>query len=194
MLPFWVAAGSLALLAYTYVGYPVVIALCARLWPMRGVVRDAAYTPMVSALIPAHDAAAFVGAKLDSLLAQDYPRGKLEILVLSDGSRDDTDAILARYAAADARVRPLRREERRGKPSALNLMRGEARGEVLLMTDVRQPLDPGALRTLVAPLADAGVGCVSGNLLLEGEGGAGVYWRYEKWIRERYPVHAGATS
>jgi hypothetical protein len=63
-------------------------------------------------------------------------------------------------------------------------MRAAARGEVLLMTDARQPLVPGALRALMTPMADPTVGCVSGNLVLEGEAGSGVYWRYENWIRK----------
>jgi cellulose synthase/poly-beta-1,6-N-acetylglucosamine synthase-like glycosyltransferase len=74
-------------------------------------------------------------------------------------------------------------DERRGKPSALNRMRSEARGEVLLLTDVRQPLVVGALRALVSMLADPSVGCVTGNLELVGSAGSGVYWRYENWIR-----------
>jgi cellulose synthase/poly-beta-1,6-N-acetylglucosamine synthase-like glycosyltransferase len=178
-----VALASLALLLYTYAGYPVLIAVLARLRPLR-VAADPAYTPMVSVIISTYNAAGYLDAKLDSLLALDYPRDRLEILVLSDGSTDGTDELLARRAAADARIRPLRSETRRGKPAGINVMRAAARGEVLLMNDARQPLEPGALRALVAPLADASVGCVSGNLELAGEEGSGVYWRYEKWIRE----------
>jgi cellulose synthase/poly-beta-1,6-N-acetylglucosamine synthase-like glycosyltransferase len=62
-------------------------------------------------------------------------------------------------------------------------MREAATGEVLLITDARQPLAPGALRALVERLADPRVGCVTGNLVLDGPAGSGVYWRYENWIR-----------
>jgi poly-beta-1,6-N-acetyl-D-glucosamine synthase len=58
-----------------------------------------------------------------------------------------------------------------------------ATGEVLLMTDIRQPLVPGALRALVRLLSDPNAGCVSGNLVLKGSAGSGAYWRYENWIR-----------
>jgi cellulose synthase/poly-beta-1,6-N-acetylglucosamine synthase-like glycosyltransferase len=80
-------------------------------------------------------------------------------------------------------VRLLRGEERRGKPTGLNRMREEARGEVLLLTDVRQPLERAALRKLAAHLADPRVGCATGNLVLRGDTGGGAYWRYEKLIR-----------
>ncbi|MBL8741305.1 MAG: glycosyltransferase family 2 protein, partial [Myxococcales bacterium] len=66
-----------------------------------------------------------------------------------------------------------------------NVMREKARGEVLLLTDARQPLEPQALRALVRHFADPTVGCVSGNLVLDGDAGSGVYWRYENWIREQ---------
>ncbi len=187
---------SLALLAYTYVGYPVAIAALARVWPHR-TRRDPEATPTVTAIIPVYDAAEFVGPKLDSLLGQDYPADALEILLYSDGSTDDSEARIAAYAARDPRVRLIRSDRRRGKPTGVNQMRREARGEVLLMTDVRQPLAPGSVRALVAALADPEVGCASGNLVLTGSHGAGVYWRYENWIRRsegRFRSMVGVTG
>jgi cellulose synthase/poly-beta-1,6-N-acetylglucosamine synthase-like glycosyltransferase len=125
----------------------------------------------------------YLRAKLESLAALDYPADQIEILVYSDGSTDGTDAVARAIAAADGRVRLLGDGVRRGKPYAVNRMLEAAKGEVLLMTDVRQPLVPGALRALVRALADPDVACVSGNLVLAGEAGAGAYWRYESWIR-----------
>jgi cellulose synthase/poly-beta-1,6-N-acetylglucosamine synthase-like glycosyltransferase len=63
-------------------------------------------------------------------------------------------------------------------------MRAVANGEILVLTDARQPLSPGAVRALVAPLADPTVGAVAGDLAMTGATGAGAYWRYEKWIRD----------
>lgn len=173
---------ALAVLFYTYAGYPVLVALAARLWPLRLRVDDA-WHPKVSAIIPAYNAEGYVTEKLESLLALDYPEDRLEILVCSDGSTDRTDEILREYAERDPRVRPLRSEERLGKPNAVNLMRRHATGEVLLMTDIRQPLAAGALKALVSRLADPQVACVSGNLVLRGSTGAGFYWKYENWMR-----------
>lgn len=178
------AAFALAVLFYTYAGYPILIALLARLFPLRPTT-DPTYTPAVSVCMTVYNGAGFVERKLESLLALDWPRDKLEILVYSDGSTDDTDARVTAFAARTPAVpiRLVRGEARAGKPSGLNRLRELARGEVLFLTDVRQPLAPGGLRAMVALLADPDVGCVSGNLVLEGAAGSGAYWRYEKWIR-----------
>jgi cellulose synthase/poly-beta-1,6-N-acetylglucosamine synthase-like glycosyltransferase len=173
---------ALGVVVYTYVGYPVLVAVLARLFPLRPG-RDPSYEPTVTACVPLHNARDSVDAKLDSLLALDWPAGKLHILVYSDGCTDGGDALVQKRAATEPRIRLLRSETRLGKPSALNRMREEAQGEVLLMTDIRQPLEPGTLRALCAMLAPAEVGCVSGNLVLPSAQGAGAYWRYEKWIR-----------
>jgi biofilm PGA synthesis N-glycosyltransferase PgaC len=192
-----VALIALSLLVYTYVAYPIVVALLARLSPLR-TRPDEGWLPTVTACIPVFNAARYVAPKLDSLLALDYPADKLEILILSDGSTDESDAIVADYAARSrGRVRLLRNEARSGKPTALNRMRAEAKGEVLLLTDIRQPLTPDSLRAMVTCLADSSVACVSGNLTLPESAGAGVYWKYENWIRKseaRFRSMLGVTG
>ncbi len=184
---------SFGVLVYTYIGYPVLIGVLARLFPLR-IPEDPSYLPKVTACIPVHNAASYLPAKLDSLLGLDYPADKLEILIYSDGATDETDAIARDYAARDSRVKLIKSDERRGKPIGVNRMLDEASGEVLLMTDIRQPLVPGALRALVRKLADARVACVSGNLVLRGEAGAGAYWRYENWIRLREASFRGMVG
>jgi biofilm PGA synthesis N-glycosyltransferase PgaC len=174
----------LALLAYTYVGYPLLIGALARLRP-RPVRLHPEWQPTVTVCVAAYNVGRTIQAKLASLVALQYPAAKLEILVYSDGSTDETDAIVSRWAAADRRIRLIRGEQRLGKPTGLNCMRAAARGQVLLITDARQPLGPGALRALLDVLGDLGVGCVTGNLVLEGSAGSGVYWRYENWIRRQ---------
>lgn len=195
-LAFWLVLACAALLAHTYIGYPLLIALFGRLFPLRTDI-DPEWLPTVSALIPVYNAAPYIRRKLDSLLALDYPADRFEILVYSDGSIDRSAAIVREYAARDARVRLIEGTKRLGKPHALNLMREIARGEVCLMTDIRQPLARGALRALVARLGDPSVGCVSGNLVLKGQSAAGLYWRYESWIRNseaRFRSMVGATG
>jgi cellulose synthase/poly-beta-1,6-N-acetylglucosamine synthase-like glycosyltransferase len=178
------AFAALAVLVYTYFVYPILIALCARSRPMQ-IRRDPGHTPMVSALVPVYNAEAYVAEKLESLLAVDYPPERFEILLLSDASEDGSDAILEEYAAKyPDRIRVFRVSERAGKPSALNRMRQEAKGEVLFMTDIRQPVNKRCLRELVSYFGDPDIGAVSGNLELKGGTGAGFYWKYEKWIRK----------
>jgi biofilm PGA synthesis N-glycosyltransferase PgaC len=178
------SALALGVLIYTYAGYPVVITLLARLFPMR-VASDDTYEPMVSVCMTVFNGAAFVERKIASLLAMDWPRDKLEILVYSDGSTDTTDELLEAIGLRDPRVKLIRAEQRAGKPTGLNRLAERAVGEVLFLTDIRQPVSPNALRAMVSRLADPRVGMVSGNLVLEGKAGSGVYWRYEKFIRRQ---------
>ncbi len=183
----WVALGALAVMLYTYAGYPVLIALLARLRPARRLAAAAAsrWEPSVSVLLPVSNSSAVVEAKIASLQALDWPRDKLQILVYSDGSTDDTVAKLKQLVAADpTHIEIVVAEQRFGKPTALNRLRELATGEVLLMTDARQPIATGALRALCACLADPRVGCAAGNMILRGATGAGAYWKYEKWMRE----------
>ena len=139
----------------------------------------------MSVCLAVYNCEAFIDAKLRDLLTLDYPPDKMEILVYSDASSDGTDAIVSTWAQSDHRVHLLRGDTRTGKPTALNCMRERATGEVLLLTDARQRIDRAALRALLGFLADSQVGCVTGNLVLEGSAGSGVYWRYENWIRKQ---------
>lgn len=190
------AVASLCVLAYTYAGYPIVLVLLAKLFPLR-VRTDEEWTPSVSALIPVYNAAAYLPAKLDSLLALDWPKDKLQIIVYADGATDETVSIVDGYAQRDRRVVLLHGERRAGKPTAVNRMLEIATGEVLLMTDVRQPLEPECLRALTTRLAPPEVACVSGNLVLPTTAGAGVYWRYENALRNheaRFRSMLGVTG
>lgn len=179
-----VFAMSALCLVHVFAGYPLWVLALAR-WRPRPVQRRA-WTPRVTAVLAVHDGAAHVRAKLEGLLALDYPPELLDIVLACDGCRDDT-AGRAR-ALGDARIRVLEFAERRGKAACLNDAVAEARGEVLLMTDVRQRLEPDALRQLVANLGDARVGAVGGQLRLFDAHtgfarGIDAYWRYETLIR-----------
>jgi cellulose synthase/poly-beta-1,6-N-acetylglucosamine synthase-like glycosyltransferase len=178
---FW---ASLAGILWTHVGYPVAAALLARLRTRE--VRKADVTPGVTVIIPAHDEEGVIGARLDNLLALDYPAGELEILVVSDGSTDRTDEVVEAYAAREPRVRLLALP-RGGKLAALNTAVGHSMRDVVAFSDANSKWAPDALRKLVRNLADADVSYVCGKLVLERPDGTnreGVYWRYELWLRE----------
>ncbi len=194
----WLVAGTLAALGYAYLGYPALIALCARLRPARASRADpGSELPSVTVLLPVFDGAAALPPKIDSLLALDYPAERLEILIYCDGCCDDSEAV-ARAAAgrpqAAGRVRVFAEPARRGKAAALNRLAGEARGERLLFTDVRQPLSPNSARALAAALSDEDVGCATGRLVLRGGAGSGAYWRYEDWIRRQESRFRGVVG
>jgi poly-beta-1,6-N-acetyl-D-glucosamine synthase len=193
---FW---GASALIAYTYVAYPAVVALLARL---RGApIHAVAVRPTASLLIVAHNEARHLRQTLDNRLALDYPKDRLEIVVASDGSSDETVEIAQQYAGAG--VVTVAFETRRGKPSVLNEVIPQCRGDIVALSDARQLYDPGALSVMLANFADPKVGAVSGELHLANEGGVGVgegvgfYWRYEKFIRRhesRFDSTVGATG
>jgi cellulose synthase/poly-beta-1,6-N-acetylglucosamine synthase-like glycosyltransferase len=192
------ALAALALLAYTYLGYPIAIGVLARVAPWRR--RPAAAggeRPRVTICLPVHNGAGFLPAKIASLLGQDYPADKLDILVYLDGSTDDSERVARELAAspeAAGRLRVIVAPERKGKPTALNVMGAAATGDLLLLNDLRQPLSPNATAALVAALADDRVGCATGNLVLAGGAGSGVYWRYENWIRRQESRFRGVVG
>ena len=178
---FWLAG---ACLFYVYAGYPLLVwaAAAVRARPLS----RASILPSVSVLVSAHDEEARIDARLQNLLALDYPRHRIEILLGSDGSTDGTVMRARRYPDVTVVDFPTRR----GKPAVLNDLARIAHGETLVMGDVRQRYEPDTVRALVAPLAAPDVGAVSGELMLteREEGGAvgcgvGFYWRYEKFIR-----------
>jgi poly-beta-1,6-N-acetyl-D-glucosamine synthase len=183
-LLFWL---SLLLLAYVYVGYPLIAALRARLCPRPPAAGH--FEPSVTIVVVAHNEEHRIAARLDNLLAIDYPREKLEIRVASDGSTDRTVVRAHAYESARIIVKAFR--QRRGKAAVLNDIVPTATGEIVVMADARQQFDRNALRALVANFADEQVGAVSGELMMTaGEGaavgkGVGFYWRYEKFIRRQ---------
>lgn len=193
-----VAAVALAGLVYTYVGYPIAIGILARLRGRRPAgVPDEAPVPAISVILPLHDAARFLPPKIESLLALDYPRDKLEILVYCDGCRDDSEAVARRLAespAAAGRIRVVAEADQRGKPTGINVLASLATGDLLLLNDVRQPLTPNTARALAAALADPSVGCATGQLVLAGGAPSGVYWRYEDWIRRQESRFRGVVG
>ena len=187
MIPLVLVCAALAGGAYILFGYPLLLAL----WkgrPAKPVRKDLNFHPSVTVIVAVRNGEAFLHRKLESLLAQDYPRQQVEILVVSDGSTDRTEAIAESFA--DRSVRLLR-QPWGGKATAINTALAEARGEVLFFTDVRQPLNHSALSHLVANLADPTIGVVSGELRLlkPGRGEQAdldLYWRYEIWVRNRH--------
>ncbi len=202
---FWLAA---ALIGYSYLGYPAWLWLRSRWSPRpvrRGFVESPA-APAVSAVMVVRNEEAVIARKLQNLLTLDYPRAKLDVVVVSDGSSDRTPAILADYArdsGLPTRVRTLMKPVSQGKAAGLNDAIKLATGEVLLFTDARQQIESGALRLLIENFADSEVGAASGELMLgdpssgESGKGMGLYWRIEKKIRELESASgsvAGATG
>jgi cellulose synthase/poly-beta-1,6-N-acetylglucosamine synthase-like glycosyltransferase len=185
---FWIAA---AIAGYSYLGYPAWLWFRAR-WAPRPV-RRGPLLPSVTAVMVARNEEAVIVRKLENLLGLDYPQDKLEIVVVSDGSTDHTPAILSDYeknSGSSTRVRTLIKPSSQGKAAGLNDAIRMATSEIVLFTDARQQIEPGALRLLAENFSDPQVGAASGELMLgnpmsgETSKGMGLYWLVEKKIRE----------
>ena len=179
---FWLCALGIV---YVYFGYPLLIAAAARLFGRT--LQPAGQLPRsLSIVVAAHDEDRAIVRRLKELSEQIARVGiPGEIIVLSDGSTDNT-AELAR-GQPDADVHVVELDQRVGKAAALTIGCAEASGEVLVFADVRQTWATDALCRLVESFRDPTVGAVSGNLLLESApralSGVGLYWHLEKWLR-----------
>jgi poly-beta-1,6-N-acetyl-D-glucosamine synthase len=183
-LLFW---SCLACVVYTYLVYPVLLGILARVWS-RPVRRCGRVPTSISIILAAHNEAPQIGGRLAELIALLDSSGLTgEILVVVNGSTDGTVDAIKGYISD--RVRVLEFAEPVGKAAALSAGAAAATSEVLVLGDVRQRWAKGVLRRLVENFADPEIGAVSGDLVLESSPGvlAGValYWRFEKWLRVR---------
>jgi cellulose synthase/poly-beta-1,6-N-acetylglucosamine synthase-like glycosyltransferase len=180
-IAFWLSA---TLLLYTHAGYPVLLALLARTRPReRAEAPGDPRTPSVSVVIPAYAEEAVIAERIANLRDEvEFPAEKLELIVVCDGSPDQT-AARAREAGADL-VLEL---PRGGKVRAQDAGVARAGGEIVAFSDANARWSPDALVRLVAPFADPRVGYVCGQVRLIGQDGSnqeGIYWRYELLQRE----------
>jgi cellulose synthase/poly-beta-1,6-N-acetylglucosamine synthase-like glycosyltransferase len=197
---FWL---SLTLILYAHLGYPLALALLASIGRRaekspRGLHIGPSTSgsgeplPRVSLIVPAYDEEEVIAAKVADALALDYPRELVQVIVASDGS---TDATVERARAAGADL--VLDLPPRGKVAALNAATERATGELLAFSDANAAWAPDALRRLVEPFADPGVGYACGQVRFLDEGGGnleGAYWRYEMAVRERESGLAGITA
>ncbi len=180
----WIAAG---LAAYPWILYPLLLGAFAGRRHRRG--PSGGSWPFLSIIVAAHNEAACIRAKLDSALGPGYPHDRVEVIVVSDGSTDETDRLVA--ACPDPRVTLIRQEPRAGKSPALNRAVACARGDILVVTDANALFATDALRRLAAPFADARVGLVSGQGLYAAHHGRDAqavgngYVRFEAFLRAR---------
>ncbi len=179
MTALWIVIGlSLGWVGFAYVGYPLLLLALARLSPRPVAKGDAA--PPISIIIAVHNGADRLEAKLEQTLALDYP-GPRQIIVASDGSTDETNAIVERFADRGVELSALAQQE--GKEAAQARAIQQATGDVIVFTDLGARLESDALRAIVRPFADPSVGSVSSEDVVETEGGEGAYVRFEMALR-----------
>ena len=199
---FWIA---LFIVFYTYIGYGILLYIIIRLKrlfrgrPQKAVLPADEDLPTMTLMICAYNEEDVVAEKMENTLALDYPKDKLRIMWVTDGSNDHTNELLKAYPEVDIVFSP----ERRGKTSALKHGLRELKTRYVAFTDANTMINGGALREIARLFADPTVGCVSGEkrvaarkageMAAEGEG---LYWKYEstlkRWDSELYSAMGAA--
>lgn len=179
LIVFW---SSIVFLAYTFAGYPLLLAFVSLFHRRRTQRQD--IVPTVTLIVPAHNEAKIIKSKIENCLQLDYPREKLEMIVASDASQDETNDIVRAFAGRGVRL--LETQERKGKHYVQMLARDSSVGEILVFTDAGVQLPPDSIHRIVSNFADPSVGCVSSEDEVVGQSkgqGEGVYVRVEMWLR-----------
>lgn len=190
---FW---GLVSLIIYTYVFFPALVIVRGLIWRRPFKSEEMIPPPFVSVIVAAYNEEQVIAEKLDNILSLDYPRGRLEVVIASDGSTDNTNAIVQRYKENGVKLLSLPRQ---GKAAALNAAVYASQGEILVFSDANSIYKPDALRALVSPFADPAVGGVAGDqCYLKKKGGSSVnagerfYWNYDR-IMKQFESRAGNT-
>lgn len=183
------------LVVYPYALYPLAIRVANRLTARRPHEGSPGFAPRVTIVLPVHNEAGRIEAKIANTLALEYPRESLRIIVVGDGCTDDSLERAARAGGDSVEVVAL--PERSGKAAALNLGIERARGDVVVFTDASISLEREALRRLVEHFDDPTISCVSGEDYVTGAESEGMYGRIELMLRrEEATLHsiAGASG
>ncbi|MGH9735299.1 MAG: glycosyltransferase family 2 protein [Candidatus Acidiferrales bacterium] len=192
---FWL---SIAVILYTYFIYPVILLVCFAIAQLRTDLRyllkradrrvgrlASTEVPGVTFIVPAYNEEKHLPAKLANLRALDYPRERLQVIIVSDGSTDGTNAILDKVQ--DAWIEPVILSQRGGKANALNCAAARASHDLLVFSDAGTMFEPDAVRKLVRHFANPQIGAACGALRFqasaESQQTEGVYWKYESALR-----------
>lgn len=180
---FWVC---LSLILYTYFLYPFALMILGIF--IKRPIDKKDITPSVSLIITAYNEEKIIREKIDNSLNLNYPKDKLEVIVASDCSTDNTHKIVKEYEGNGVRL--VIQQERRGKTAAQNKAVGLAKGEILVFSDAPTMYYEDTIEKLVRNYNDSNIGCVTGEVLYTnetgstiGQGGA-LYWRYESKVKQ----------
>ena len=183
---FWTA---LLLVVYTYLGYGILLTAINKmksnnkpvLWP------DTSTHATVSLIVPCFNEGDFIVEKIKNTLELDYPKDKLQIIFVTDGTNDHSLDLIKPY---QDQLLWIHEEGRRGKAAAMNRSVAYAQGEILIFCDANTYLNKESIQRLVAPYTHPNVGAVSGEkrIIVKNEdhvssAGEGLYWKYESWLK-----------
>jgi len=200
---FWL---GLALVFYAYLGYGLVLWVLVRIKRLKAPIlsSETAELPEVTFVVCAYNEANWITQKIENSLALDYPRHLLHFCFVTDGSDDQTPAMVRSFPyPTDVRWQLLHQPERRGKIAAFQRAMHQIVSPVVVSTDANTLVNPEALRRLVRHFTDSNVGAVAGEKRISmaekddaSSAGEGIYWKYEsllkKWDAELWSVVGAA--
>lgn len=177
---------SFFLLIYTFVGYPLLLKLLTS--RSTKTIQQNSELPELSLVLCVHNGADLLVQRIKNIMENGYPKEKIHLIVVSDGSTDDPESVI-NFLALD-NVELIHYKENKGKSFALNEGLKSVKTDLVAFADIRQKYAKGTLAHLAASFLNEKVGAASGNLHiisdeLNGESESGLYWKYEKWIREK---------
>jgi len=178
----WVILGLVFIPVFSYGIYPMLMFLFSR---FNHSTRSDTTCPQLSIIIPAYNEAGIIHEKINNTLALTYPEGKLQIILISDGSSDGIESL-----DFPRQISHLHQPERKGKAAALNRAMQHASGEWVLITDANAMVNPDALQAMVPHFNVARNGGVSGEKRVTRNPGSGstasegLYWKYESMVKK----------
>ena len=179
---------SFAIVFWYYVGYTIVLATLAKIKkPNDNIIYN--YTPRVSIVISAYNEERVISRRIHNCLDLNYPKDKLEIIIGSDGSTDNTVKIAKEIAQQNQNIVVLDFQKNRGRSQVHNDCVQAASGDIICFTDADTVYERDCIRKLVRHYADPNVGAVGGELRSRSfskdalGNGQGMYWRWEYALR-----------
>lgn len=182
---FWVLAG---LVFYTYIGYGILMALLVKVFGRRKVVDlEEDELPTVTLFVAAFNEMPYLDDKIKNFRSLDYPKEKLQILFVTDGSDDGSEKYLESFKGVEVQHVPARG----GKIGALNRGFQFVKNEIIIYSDANTTLNKMSIKNIVRHFKNKAVGCVAGEKrIIQKEGdnasgaGEGLYWKYESFLKQ----------
>lgn len=183
---FWISA---LIIAYTFVGYGVIITLLAKFKKQTVLPElEDEDLPEITLVVAAYNEAEIIESKVMNSMALDYPAEKLKLFFVTDGSDDGTNDLIQKYPE----VRVFHQPERKGKIAAVNRIMPYVNTDLTVFTDANVMINPSGLKTMVRHFQNNTVGAVSGEktVLSKDKDGAsasgeGFYWKYESFLKRK---------
>lgn len=187
---FW---ASLFIIFYSYIGYGILLWIILRIKSVfssknrePGTGKPVPAWPAVALVVAAYNEEDFILQKIENTLALDYPKDKLELIFITDGSSDNTPAIISRYPG----ILLLHQPERRGKVAAMNRAIQHVQASLVIFCDANTLLNKDCVREIVKHYENPKVGGVAGEKKIMQQGkdaaaaaGEGLYWKYESFLK-----------